>query len=143
MGRFIYFHFGDDVPRNIEKEYNKLLRKEKYLEERDAENGMIYPDFDDVLASNPDPASLPISEEEELEQTRHRKRLEYLSEALSLLKTDYPEGYALIQDYFLSDDKVTMPYLASKYGLSIDKIRYRIRIAKQKIKEYIIIHENE
>ena len=33
MGRFIYFHFGEDVPRSIEKEYNKLLRKEKYLEE--------------------------------------------------------------------------------------------------------------
>ena len=64
-------------------------------------------------------------------------------ERLRLLKTDYPEGYALIQDYFLSDDKVTMPYLASKYGLSIDKIRYRIRIAKQKIKDYIIMHENE
>ena len=27
MGRFMYVHFGDDVPRNIEKEYNKLLRK--------------------------------------------------------------------------------------------------------------------
>lgn len=45
--------------------------------------------------------------------------------------------------YFLSDDKVTMPYLASKYGLSLDKIRYRIRIAKQKLKDYIIMHENE
>ena len=25
MGRFMYVHFGYDVPRNIEKEYNKLL----------------------------------------------------------------------------------------------------------------------
>ena len=143
MGRFMYVHFGDDVPRNIEKEYNKLLRKEKYLEERDAENGMIYPDFDDVLASNPDPASIPINEEEELEQTRHRKRLEYLSEALELLKSDFPEGYELIRDYFLNDDKITMWYLVEKYGLSIDMVRYRIKIAKQKLKEYIILHENE
>lgn len=36
MGRFMYVHFGDDVPPNIEKEYNKLLRKERYLEELDA-----------------------------------------------------------------------------------------------------------
>lgn len=43
MGRFMYVHFGDDVPRNIEKEYNKLLRKERYLEERDVENGMTMP----------------------------------------------------------------------------------------------------
>ena len=68
MGRFMYIHFGDDVPRNIEKEYNKLLRKERYLEERDAENGLIYPNFDAVLSANPDPASIPISEEEEQEK---------------------------------------------------------------------------
>lgn len=142
MGRFMYVHFGDDVPRNIEREYNRLLRKEKYLEERDAENGMIYPDFDDVLAANPDPASIPISEEEEREQTRHRNRLDYLPTALELLKADYPEGYELIRDYFLSDDKVTMWYLATKYGITIDKVRYRIRIAKEKLKEYIIMHEN-
>ena len=51
-----------------EKEYNKLLRKERYIEELDAKNGKIYPDFDDVLSSNPDPASIPISDEEEKEQ---------------------------------------------------------------------------
>ena len=143
MGRFMYVHFGDDVPRNIEREYNKLLRKEQYLEEKDAENGMIYPDFDDVLAANPDPASIPISEEEEQEQIRHRNRLDYLPEALELLKADFPEGYELIRDYFLREDKVTMWYLVEKYGLSIDKVRYRIKIAKQKLKEYIILHENE
>ena len=71
MGRFMYVHFGDDVPRNIEKEYNKLLRKERYLEERDAENGMIYPN----------PASIPISEEEELEQIRQQNRHDYLPDA--------------------------------------------------------------
>ena len=63
MGRFMYVHFGDDVPRNIEKEYNKLLRKERYLEERDVENGMIYADFDAVLAANPDPANITILDE--------------------------------------------------------------------------------
>lgn len=34
-------------------------------------------------------------------------------------------------------------YLVEKYGLSIDMVRYRIKIAKQKLKEYIILHENE
>ena len=109
MGRFMYVHFGDDVPRNIEKEYNKLLRKERYIEELDAKNG----------------------------------RLDYLPDALELLKSDFPEGYELIRDYFLREDKVTMWYLVEKYGLSIDMVRYRIKIAKQKLKEYIILHENE
>ena len=30
-----------------------------------------------------------------------------------------------------------MWYLVEKYGLSIDMVRYRIKIAKQKLKEYI------
>ena len=123
--------------------YNKLLRKERYIEELDAKNGKIYPDFDDVLSSNPDPASIPISDEEEKEQIRHRNRLDYLPDALELLKSDFPEGYELIRDYFLREDKVTMWYLVEKYGLSIDMVRYRIKIAKQKLKEYIILHENE
>ena len=67
----------------------------------------------------------------------------YLPDALELLKSDFPEGYELIRDYFLREDKVTMWYLVEKYGLSIDMVRYRIKIAKQKLKEYIILHENE
>lgn len=43
MGRFMYVHFGDDVPRNIEKEYNKLLRKERYIEELDAKTERSIP----------------------------------------------------------------------------------------------------
>ena len=55
MGRVMYVHFGDDVPRKIEVEYNKLLRREQYLRERDAENGLIdIVDFDDVLELQPD-----------------------------------------------------------------------------------------
>lgn len=96
-----------------------------------------------MYAANPDPASIPISEEEEQEQIRHRNRHDYLPDALELLKSDFPEGYELIRDYFLREDKVTMWYLVEKYGLSIDVVRYRIKIAKQKLKEYIILHENE
>lgn len=61
MGRFMYQHFGDGVPRRIEVEYNKMLRHEQYLEERDAEylaQSVSYEDVQDVIA---DPASLPIN----------------------------------------------------------------------------------
>jgi hypothetical protein len=34
-------------------------------------------------------------------------------------------------------------YLASKYGLTKNMVRYRLRLAKEKLKEYIILHENE
>ena len=61
MGRFMYQHFGNDVPRNIEVKYNKLLRHEQYLEERDAEylvQSVSYEDVQDIIA---DPASLPTN----------------------------------------------------------------------------------
>ncbi len=142
MGRFMYVHFNDEVPRNIEREYNKLLRKEKYLEEKDAENGLIYPDFDDVLAMHPDPAAFPIMDEEEQQKIRHRERLKYLPVALELLRKEYPEGHKLINDYFFSQgDKVTMWHLVEKYGLTIDMVRYRLERAKEKLKMYIIMNE--
>ena len=31
MGRFMYVHFGDDVPRNIEKEYTSSCEKNDTL----------------------------------------------------------------------------------------------------------------
>ena len=48
MARFIYMHLGDDIPKRIEKEYNKMLRREKYLEERDAEFMAQSTDYDAV-----------------------------------------------------------------------------------------------
>lgn len=143
MGRFMYVHFGDDVPRSIEKEYNKLLRKEKYLAERDAENGLIDVNFDDVLAFNPDPASLPTSEYEQEQRRIHNNRLDYLPVALELLRIDFPEGYQLIMDYYLGADKVTLYYLMEKYGLTRPVVKYRLKIAREKLKQYIIMHENK
>lgn len=144
MGRFMYVHFGDDVPRKIEEEYNKLLRREQYLRERDAENGLIdIVDFDDVLELQPDPASLPINEYEAAEKLRHDRRLDYLPTAMELLRTENPEGYALIKDYFYGEKKVSLMFLASKYGITFEAVRYRLDQAKAMLKEYIILHENK
>ena len=35
MSKYQYTHFGDEVPREIEKEYNRMGRRELYLEEQD------------------------------------------------------------------------------------------------------------
>ena len=101
MSRFLYVHFNEDIPRNVEKEYNKMLRREKYLEERDAEYLNQSADFDDVLEINPDPANIPISEYEAEEIRKDNRRLDYLPTAMEMLRTDYPEGYDLISEYYL------------------------------------------
>lgn len=141
MSRFLYVHFNEEIPRNIEKEYNRMLRREKYLEERDAEFLVQNADFDDVLEINPDPASLPISEYEAEEKLKHNRRLDYLPVAMEMLRTDYPDGYFLIKEYYYSQDKVSMMYLASKYGMTFEAVRHRITRARELLKEYIMLHE--
>ena len=116
MGRFMYVHFGDDVPRNIEN---------------------------DILEIHPDPASLPINYYEEEQQRQRENRLQYLPTALDMLKKEFPEGYELIMDYYLGEKKITIMYLMEKYGLTRSVVKYRLKLAKQKLKEYIILHENE
>lgn len=142
MGRFKYHHFGNGVPRRIEVEYNKMLRHEQYLEERDAEylaQSVSYEDVQDVIA---DPASLPINSIEAEKSSRHNARLAFLPVALEMLRCDYPEGYRLILDYYYGDKKVTLLYLAAKYGLTVNKVYYRMQIARDKLRDYIIMHEN-
>lgn len=142
MGRFMYQHFGNGVPRRIEVEYNKMLRHEQYLEERDAEylaQSVSYEDVQDVIA---DPASLPINSIEAKKSSRHNARLAFLPVALEMLRCDYPEGYRLILDYYYSNKKVTLLYLAAKYGLTVNKVYYRMQIARDKLRDYIIMHEN-
>lgn len=48
----------------------------------------------------------------------------------------------MIIDYFYCTEKVTLTELATRYGTTIDIVRYKITIAKKKLKEYIILHEN-
>jgi hypothetical protein len=142
MSRFIYVHFDDDVPEHIEKEYNRMLRRERYLEERDAEYLLQTADFDDVLEINPDPASIPISEYEAEENRLYNRRLGILPEAMKMLRDTYPEGYSLINDYYFGEEKVSLLYLMEKYGMTRPMVKYRLKIAKSKLKDYIKLHEN-
>ena len=142
MARFIYQHFGDDVPRKIEDEYNKMLRREKYLEERDAGFLAQSADFDAVLEVIPDPATLPENEIAEENRRLHDLRLDFLPVALEMLRCDYPDEYALIHDYYLSDGRVSIFYLMDKYGLSRPVVKYRLKIGREKLKSFIIAHEN-
>lgn len=143
MGRFFYTHFGDDVPQHIEKEYNKLRRQEMWLEEKEADFRAFSVDYKEIETVLADPSTLPVNEIAAEKEAMFQAQLDYLPVALEMLRAEFPEGYALIKDYFYSTDKVTLMFLASKYGLTKNMVRYRLRLAKEKLKEYIILHENE
>lgn len=142
MNRLFYKHFNDDVPNHIEREYNKLLRKEKYLEERDKEFILQRVNFEEIQESVPDPKSLPENEIESENQKMHEKRLDFLPIALEMLRCDFPEGYVLIHDYYLSGEKTSVQYLTEKYGLTANVVRYRLKLAREMLKKFIITYEN-
>lgn len=141
MTGFFYMHFGDDVPKNIEKEYNRLLLHEQYLEKKEQKYRIQTVTFEDVITVCPDPETLPINEIELERERLHNERLKYLPVALNLLKADYPDLYRLIVEYYYAETKTTMADLGKRYGLSTETVRYRIKSAKEKLKLYIIMHE--
>ena len=143
MGRFFYTHFGDDVPQHIEKEYNRLRRQEMWIEEKEADFRAVSVDYKEIETVIADPSTLPVNEIAAEKEAMFQARLDFLPIAMEMLKAEFPEGYELIKDYFYSTSKVTLMYLASKYDITKDKVRYRLRLAKEKLKEYIIMHENE
>ena len=108
MTGFFYMHFGDDVPKNIEKEYNRLLLHEQYLEKKEQKYRIQTATFEDVITVCPDPATLPINEIELERERLHNERLKYLPVALNLLKADYPDLYRLIVEYYYAETKTTM-----------------------------------
>lgn len=147
MGRFFYTHFGDDVPKYIEQEYNRLRRREQWLEEKDAQNGLVDVDFDTVLAYLPDESTNPLSDECLAEQERKKAvdqaRLDYLPVALELLRLEYPSEYAMLHEYYFSEEKVTMAHLAKKYQTSKQAVHKKIDTARQILKDYILVHESD
>ena len=98
--------------------------------------------LDDTVAA----AIRRYMEEKEIELERerlHNERLKYLPVALNLLKADYPDLYRLIVEYYYAETKTTMADLGKRHGLTTETVRYRIKSAKEKLKLYIIMHENK
>ena len=142
MGKFFYTHFGDNVPRHIEDEYNKLRRKEMWIEEKEADFRAFSVDYDEVVTVIADPSTLPVNEIAAEKEAQFQERLDYLPVAMEMLRAEFPEEYELIREYYYGTGKVTLMYLASKYGTTKDKVRYRLRLARERLKEYISMHEN-
>lgn len=138
MGKFRYTYFGDEVPAEIEKEFNRMGRREHYLEEQDIAHDVEYLDHK-KMSEIPD---YPVEELSQADILR-AARLEYLPIALELMKAEYPLEYQLITEYYLSEKAITMMYLAEKYSLTQKTIEYRMKKAKNLLKTYIIAHENE
>lgn len=140
-----YVRFGKGVSKKIEREYNKMLRHEEYLEECDRKNGLLHiedctflPYYDSLTLEIADPDTLPLSASDQVWQDR----IEYLPTALEQLKRLNPKYYDVLTEYYLSDEKVTLKDLAAKHGVTYQAIHSTLRQARWKMKMIIMRHEN-
>ncbi len=143
MGRFHYICFGNDVPKEIEKEYNRLCRQEQYQEERELIHGVLHLDFDALLQGAVDQTSLPEYQEELRIRQQRAARLKILPKALKWLREEFPDDFSIISEYYLSEEKITLVYLAEKYDLTHQAMSKRMAKAREKLKEFIILYENQ
>lgn len=143
MGKYRYICFGDEVSGEIEREYNRLCRQEQYQEEKDASHGVVRLDYDSLLQGVADRTSYPEYQEELKAEQLMRERLDMLPIALEWLKEKYPNDYDLINAYYFSERKINMVYLAEKYGLTHQALSKKMSKARQRLKEFITLYENQ
>lgn len=107
-------------------------------------DGVFHLDYDALLQGAVDLTSMPEYQEELRIRQQRAARLEILPKALKWLKEEYPDDFSIISDYYLSEEKkITLVYLAEKYGLTHQAMSKRMARARNKLKEFIILHENQ
>ncbi len=143
MRKHHYTYFGEEVPKEIEKEYNRMCRAEQYQEEKELAHGIVHLDYDAFLQGVADKTSLPEYQEELRIKQQRAARLEILPKALKWLKETFPDDFSIISEYYLSEDRISLVYLAEKYGLTHQAMSKRMTRARKRLKEFIILHENQ
>ncbi|MBE6872675.1 MAG: hypothetical protein E7493_02000 [Ruminococcus albus] len=138
----IYRHFGADYPKEVEREYNRCLRYEKYLQERDLEHGLVSYDTKKIPEITDRTTTQEYQRETEYEELWECRKA-ILPSALEWLKQNRPYEYGLIQEYFLSDtrEKITLNVLARKYGVSAMSIKRSLKKGQRLLRTYIIQRE--
>lgn len=141
MNKYKYIYFGADVPKHIEREYNRMRRKEQYQAERDKKHGVHVLPYDPFLYSAADKTMTEEYQAEIQADLQWKKKLEILPKALKWLEKYYADEYRLIRDYYYSDSEVTLDTLAERYGITKQALSKRLSAIRERLKKFIIKHE--
>ena len=143
MNKYKYIYFGNDVPKSVEQEYNRMCRKEQYQDERDKKYGVHTLAYDPFLYSV---ADITLTEEYQSEmqaELQWKQKQEILPIALKWLERDYFGEYKVIRDYYYSDCEITLDSLAKNYGITKQALSKRLTTVRKRLKKFIIKHESK
>lgn len=110
------------VTPEIIKEYKKLVRRERYLEEIDRQHIACHFSKDEEIYS-----VFHITPSEHNPETEKKVRM--LCKALEMLRTADETNYNTLIDYYFACDKVSYSILAKKYNVSKQTVYNRIQRA--------------
>lgn len=143
MSKYKYIYFGDDVPKSIEREYNRMCRKEQYQDERNKKHGVHVLPYDPFLYSVADRTLTEEYRAEVQAELQWEQKHETLPKALEWLERNYFDEYKLIQDYYYSNREISLDSLAECYGITKQALSKRLSAARERLKKFIIKHENK
>ena len=138
MARKRYFDITqvEGVTPEIIKEYKKLVRHERYIEECDRKNGTKKYGFEEEIER-----FLPELINQTSDNILSDSMIKLLYDALNeLLSADEPCYHAVV-DYYFSCEKVSYSILAKKYGVSKQTIHNRIHKAILFLRKAMITSE--
>lgn len=126
MARKRYFDITqvDGVTPEIIREYKKLVRHERYIEECDRKNGTKKYGFEEEIER-----FLPEHINQTYDDILSDKMIKFLYEALDELLSVDESCYHTVVDYYFSCEKMSYSILVKKYGVSKQTIHNRIHKA--------------
>ncbi|MBP3761844.1 MAG: hypothetical protein J6I55_10325 [Ruminococcus sp.] len=143
MNKYKYIYFGDDVPKSVEQEYNRMCRKEQYQAERDKKHSVHTLPYDPFLYYAADRTLTEEYQAEMQAELQWEQKLEILPRALKWLEKHYFDEYKLIRDYYYSDNEITLDCLAESYGITKQALSKRLTTVRNRLKKFIIKHESK
>ncbi len=138
--KHFYIKFSDDVPNSIEKHYNRILRREEYLLEKDPLGSAVFFGNEDELYKY-NIVGYIISKENE--QNRSDNGYEFLTKALDKMKKVYPMEYEVLESYYLSENHKSIIEIANDRGISKQAVSKLLSRAKKHLKTLVIYYKNK
>lgn len=140
--RHFYRKFPEEISEKFEKTYNKIVRHEEYLYEKDAVSKAIFFGDEEELYWQNIAGYIINLESEEKEHTKLCDRIAELRNALEKLKKNYPMEYEVIQLYYFSEKKITQQEIGEKRHITKQAVNKILKYAYEHLKQYIIIDKN-
>lgn len=140
--KHFYRKFPEEVSEELEKTYNKIVRHEEYLYEKDAVSKAIFFGDEEELYSQNISRYIINQETEEKEHAKKCGKIAVLHKALERLKKDYPMEYEIIQLYYFSEKKITQREIGIKRHITKQAVNKLLKNAYKHLKQYIIINKN-